>query len=689
MIYLVPSFTALLTLAGAVLLLPWTNNRWRGWYYTHLVRLGAVLWGLLALLSVLLLKRTYAGDSWCVTLPWWSLSVAGHAWLSFSVSFRLDFVAAVMLWMTTTVGALVYVYSLAYMRPEPGAPRYFALLTLFLGAMLVLLLANDLLTLFIGWELLSWASYLLIGFWYQRAASAAASTKALVFNQLGSLFLLAGLLVIQRTVGSLTLPAPGAALAPATDGWLTVAGICFLGAAAAKSAQLPLSYWLPAAMEAPTPVSALMHAATLVSAGAYLLLRVSPWLTPTVQLLTSMVGSMTALWGAWMALQQYHLKRLLAYSTISQMGYVVMATGIGAPSAAVLHLVAHAFAKAALFLGAGIVSRFLQAHAVHSLEAQDLRSMGGLRSALPGVFYPCLIATLAVIGVPGCAGFWSKEAILAAALYWTPEVYAGQLWTYGLLVAVWGATFLTAIYMSRQCWAIFMGRPRWQPARVAQPGGGTAWQMQLSLWLLAIASLSFVYGPGWGAYWDSWLWKQLQATMTDIGLAWQGIHSAATVLSVSTLCVGLFIGYLQRRWAHERCSELRQPKVAGEIILAAITKIYLRCSQCMSWAERRALQRSLCSLSTGYTAMCRIVCRIEQQLWPYALDGVGKAYTAMCNAIARAGQQWSRGVVVQMARLPQRLGQHCIVLQSTGVQYHVLCMLVSVVLLLASIWLVG
>ena len=692
-------------------------NAWQSRHHLHMVRLGAWLWGLAVLSSLCLLGHAYHGSYWHVTIPWWSLSTAEEgAPLLLALSMRLDFVAAAMLCMATTVGLGVYSYSMAYMAEAPSAPRYFALLATFLGAMLVLVLANDLWLLFISWELLSYTSYLLIGFEHRRAA-AAASTQALVVNQLGSTCLLLALLIIQRVEGSVVLPLPGAmpALPPDAHTWLTAAGLCFLVAATAKSAQLPLWHWLPAAMEAPTPASALMHAATLVSAGAYMLLRVGPWLTPTVQLLTVGVGGLTALWGAWAALHQYHLKRLLAYATISQLGYVIMAIGMGAYSAALFHLITHALAKACLFLGVGVVSRFLQLHIVEAAATLDIRNMGGLRQVLPGIFYPYLVATLSVIGVPGCAGFWTKEAILSAVIDWSQEqAQVGHHWAYGVPIVVWGTTLLTAAYMSRQCWAVFGGAPRWQPMGVL----ATAWAsvrqvaaaisrlyyrlvqrhryqavqpaykalaLQLSPWPLAFASLGFWYGPMGGGYHQGWVWQHLRATMLDTLPTPSVAHWAVVGGTVSALGIGMLWGV----WSWQREASQLQSGAArppwGEAITGAVASGYWGASQWVAWLERYVLVSLISSLYQGYVGVCRAVSWGEQGGQRKAIYGVRTGYVATAQIVARIDSWWKHAMA-QLAGTMLYTSQGCSITQQRGMPRYLLYTVLSTLLLLLWMW---
>jgi NADH-quinone oxidoreductase subunit L len=341
------------------------------------------------------------------------------------------------------------------MRGEPGYARYFSFLNLFLFFMTVLVLAGNFLLMFVGWEGVGLASYLLIGFYFQRSSAAAAGKKAFIVNRIGDFGFLIGIFLVLSTFGTLSFERLAAALSlqPAWNGTvLTVICLCLLVGAAGKSAQLPLYIWLPDAMEGPTPVSALIHAATMVTAGVYMIARTHLLFdrAPVALWTVAIVGAATALFAATIALVQTDIKRVLAYSTISQLGYMFMACGVAAYSAAIFHLVMHAFFKALLFLAAGSV--------IHAMGGeQDLRKMGGLRQKLPVTFATMTVAVFAIAGFPPFAGFFSKDAILYAAFL---NGTGGKLlWFVGLVTAL-----LTSFYMFRLWYLAFMGEPRSESA---------------------------------------------------------------------------------------------------------------------------------------------------------------------------------------------------------------------------------
>ncbi|HZK67742.1 MAG TPA: NADH-quinone oxidoreductase subunit L, partial [Chloroflexota bacterium] len=365
------------------------------------------------------------------------------------LGFLVDPLTAVMLVVVTFVSALVIFYSQGYMHGDPGYSRYFAFISLFCMSMLGLVLANSLLTLYIFWELVGLCSYLLIGFWYQKPAAAAAAKKAFLVTRLGDFGLLAGILMLWSRAGTLEFTRLEAMIAAGQfdAGFLSLVGVLLFCGAVGKSAQFPLHVWLPDAMEGPTPVSALIHAATMVAAGVYLVARTFPIFEAGHGALTVVmgIGAFTAIFAASMALVNNDIKRVMAYSTVSQLGYMFLALGVGARGAAVFHLMNHAFFKALLFLAAGSV--------IHALGSQDLRFMGGLRGRMKITSTTMLIAALSLSGFPLLtSGFWSKDEILAAA-------YAkGEYLVFGVALLT---AFLTAFYMFRAWFLAFWGEPRW------------------------------------------------------------------------------------------------------------------------------------------------------------------------------------------------------------------------------------
>jgi NADH-quinone oxidoreductase subunit L len=377
--------------------------------------------------------------------------------LAVDVSLYFDAIAAVMCLVVTGIGTLIHVYSVGYMAHDKSFARYFAYLNLFLFFMLVLVLGKNLIVLFVGWEGVGLASYLLIGFWFEDPEKTAAGVKAFVVNRVGDTGFVLAAFLIYSVVGSLDFQAVNAVFAThqVEAQVTTVIGLLLLLGACGKSAQIPLHVWLPDAMAGPTPVSALIHAATMVTAGVYLLARLNGLYvaTPTAMSVVAWIGAATALLGASMGVTQFNLKKVLAYSTISQIGFMVLACGLGAFSVGMFHLVTHAFFKACLFLGAGAV--------LHALAGEeDMRRMGGLALKLPFSFATFLIATLALCGIPPFAGFFSKDEILTVA--WSSADGFPWLWLVGL-----SASGLTAYYMFRVIWLTFFGASRAPPEAAA------------------------------------------------------------------------------------------------------------------------------------------------------------------------------------------------------------------------------
>ncbi|MBL0888974.1 MAG: NADH-quinone oxidoreductase subunit L [Gemmatimonadaceae bacterium] len=390
-------------------------------------------------------------------------------------NFQLDQLSMLMVLVITGVGSLIHLFSIGYMKEDPGYARYFAYLNLFVAFMLVLVLGGSYAVMFVGWEGVGLASYLLIGFWFGERANVEAGKKAFVVNRVGDFGFLVAMFLIWSTTQHLDFAGAHAALTPlaGTPVVLAIALMLFVGCAG-KSAQLPLYIWLPDAMAGPTPVSALIHAATMVTAGVYLVARAAPIFAgaPEASLVVATVGALTALFAATIALRQWDIKKVLAYSTVSQLGYMFMAVGVGAYTAGVFHLVTHAFFKALLFLGAGSVIHAMH-HAYHHThrdeDPQDLRNMGGLARYMPATAGAMALATAAIAGVPPLAGFFSKDEILAsvfARAHGSPLASSTLLGIPGstLLYVVYGiglvTALLTAIYMTRMLVLTFFGENR-------------------------------------------------------------------------------------------------------------------------------------------------------------------------------------------------------------------------------------
>lgn len=419
---------------------------------------------------------------------------AGNLDLSFA--YRIDELSLLMTLVVTGVGGIIHFYSIGYMHGDPGYWRFFSYLNLFIFAMLNLVLANNLPVLFLGWEGVGLCSYLLIGFWYTDLSNSVAANKAFIVNRIGDAAFLLAMFLVFRELGSLSfdvLLTEGLALPEATLNWIVL--LLFIGATG-KSAQIPLFVWLPDAMAGPTPVSALIHAATMVTSGLYLLARVSSLVlgAPVIMALIAIIGAATALMAATIAIAQNDIKRVLAYSTVSQLGYMFMAAGVGAFFVSIFHVVTHAFFKACLFLCSGSVIHGMEeveddldelGHDTNEFDPQDMRTMGGLGKYMPETRTTYLLATLAISGIPLTAGFFSKDEILFKAFEYgfNGHIYASAVWVVGVLTAV-----LTAFYMMRSYMLTFEGESRWALSDQVEPHESPA-TMTIPLWTLGILSI--------------------------------------------------------------------------------------------------------------------------------------------------------------------------------------------------------
>lgn len=528
-LWLVPALPLVAAAVGAVV--PWRCRRVAS--SCALLAMGAAF-----VLSCLALRGALAQPSSVATSNFVWLSTGGF---SVSLGFLLDPLSALMLVMVTFVGALIFLFSTAYMREDGNYAKFFCYLSLFAAAMLGIVVSNSLLLTFICWELVGLASYLLIGFWFHKPAAAAAAKKAFITTRVGDLFFLLGILWLHKASGTLLFYDAGAGflemhgeklavLLPCGLGLSTAIGLLVFAGAVGKSGQFPLHVWLPDAMEGPTPVSALIHAATMVAAGVFLMARIFPMLQGEGQMagagggittlgVMAFVGALTALLGAVVAVAQNDIKRILAFSTVSQLGYMMMAIGVGAPGAAMFHLLTHAFFKALLFLGAGSVI-----HAAH--HEQDIRQMGGLARRMKITFGTFSVGMMALAGVPFFfSGFWSKEAILHGAHAWFNQApfYIG-------LVAV----VLTAFYMTRLMAHVFHGTPRSHAAEHAHENGRA---MTLPLATLAACAvlLGLLGTPAW-----PWLPEVLRGNIAAFSPG--KLFDGGGLMALSTVLVALGMG---------------------------------------------------------------------------------------------------------------------------------------------------
>ena len=535
--------------------------------------------GITAVLSCFLLAIGYEGQG-----SWIWLSVpnpSGGVW-TIDFGWRVDGLSRLMLVVVSVVAALIQIYSVGYMSGERGFGRFFAAMSFFAFSMLGIVLARDLVALFFFWELVGLSSYLLIGYWYERPAAGDAALKAILTNRIGDTGFLLGILLVWMTTGTTELGALQKQVQahPHLFGsWAGVVGVLLFCGAAAKSAQFPLHVWLPDAMEGPTPVSALIHAATMVAAGVYLLCRVFFLLDlpGSVALdVIGWIGALTCLLGAVLALQQDDIKRILAYSTVSQLGYMMLAVGAagwtGDPAPAMFHLTTHAFFKALLFLGAGAVLC-----AFHHKE-QSIWRMGGLWRRLPWTYGTFLVAALALCGVPPFSGAASKEAILAAA------IQSGRMaWAWISLAVV----FLTTLYIGRLLVVAFWGKPRSTVAEHPEP---VPTVMKGPMVALAIPSL-LAGGWGWLEAYRSALGGQPAATVHEpVGL--QGF-SLLMILAGAFVVGWIYVGAEEdplRRWWPRLCSWLRRRLLIDEFYERVLVRVLDGVAACIQGVDRWVVQ---------------------------------------------------------------------------------------------------
>ncbi|HLN04990.1 MAG TPA: NADH-quinone oxidoreductase subunit L [Acidimicrobiales bacterium] len=473
-VFLIP----LLPLAGFVILLATgrrLGNPRAGWLATLMVAASFVV---TIVVFVGLFRLPVTGRSY--TQTWFTWISAGH--LHVDMGLLVDPLSMTMAAFVTGVSALIHLYSIGYMEHDEDFSKFFVYLNLFVAAMLLLVLADNFLLLFLGWEGVGVCSYFLIGFWFERDSAASAAKKAVIFNRIGDAAFLVALFLIYERTGSLEYHTVFARLGSLGQPSLVAIGLLLFAGAVGKSAQIPLYPWLADAMEGPTPVSALIHAATMVTAGVYLMCRISPILfrAPDAGHVIAVIGAVTALLGATIACAQNDIKKILAYSTISQLGYMFFAAGIGAYDAAIFLMLTHAFYKALLFLGAGSV--------IHAMnDDQDVKTMGALARFMPITAVTFLIGWLSIGGVPPFSGFWSKGDVLLNGFASNPA-----LWVVGAVTAV-----LTAYYLGRAYLLVFRGEQRWVEARVPGDGHGhdgyhphdPSWVMSAPLVVLGVLSV--------------------------------------------------------------------------------------------------------------------------------------------------------------------------------------------------------
>jgi len=468
-------------------------------------------------------------------------AVSGYTWIpagnfEIQANFYVDALTACLLIVVTTIGLLVHVYSIGYMAHDPGYWRFFAYLNLFMFSMLLLVLADNFLVVFVAWELVGLSSYLLIGFWTKKRSAALAAKKAFIVNRVGDVGFALGIMLVFASLGTLNIRDVIERIGELDHGVILAISLLIFAGAMGKSAQFPLHVWLPDAMEGPTPVSALIHAATMVNAGVYLVARTSPIFAHAQEALVVVagIGIFTAILAASIAMTQTDIKRVLAYSTLSQLGYMFAALGVGAFTAAIFHLMTHGFFKGLLFLGSGSVI-----HAVH--EEQDMRRMGGLSKKIPITYATMLVGSLAISGIPPLAGFFSKDEILGEAF----KLGFPWVWAIGLFVAL-----LTAFYMFRLMGLTFWGEFR-GPREIWDRIHESPSVMTTPLILLAIPSallgliLGLPFGASLIAQWLGPVFHESVEVLHHAEAEYQlfGIDGALIGASVAVAAIGIAVAW--------------------------------------------------------------------------------------------------------------------------------------------------
>lgn len=480
------------------------------------------------------------------TMAWFQPGIVPVAF-----TIHVDNPVFIMLVMVTLVSFFVHVYSIGYMAHEPNITRYFASLGLFTFSMLGLIISGDLLLLFICWELVGLSSWLLIGFWRERPRAVAAATRAFLFNRVGDIAFLVGIMIVWANTGHTDF----ATITASTSSWSTIAALCIFGGAIGKSAQIPLTGWLPEAMEGPTPVSALIHAATMVAAGVFVVFRLYPFFTDAALTAIAVVGSATALYGGYLAYRQTDLKKILAWSTISQLGLMMISLGAHSPNGAFLHLVAHGFFKACLFVSAGAIIHKLQAHGnASSTDPQDVRLMGGLRKTMKGIFIPFTVAAASLAGLPFLSGFISKEQIvvpmIARALLNDPTA-----WWFS--AAFYITSFVTVLYTYRMWSLVFMGDARGNHTSDVTP---TPPIMQWPVVALASGSLWIIFSL------NPFTSQPWMANMNDIGD--NPITFLVTLTSAAWTFIALAVAWYLQKQAPVPGPAVTPPMVYDRVVVA-------------------------------------------------------------------------------------------------------------------------
>ncbi|GAB3248162.1 NADH-quinone oxidoreductase subunit L [Larkinella harenae] len=558
---------------------------------------------------------------------------------SVPITFRIDALTALMLVIVHFIALLVQIYSISYLHDERDRYRYFGFLSLFIGSMLGIVLAGNLIMMYAFWELVGLSSYLLIGFWFRKPEAAAAAKKAFIMNRIGDAGFLLGIFLLLFQAGTTDL-----AELPdlfVTDGRLaTLTGFCLFCGCIGKSAQFPLTTWLPDAMEGPTPVSALIHAATMVAAGIFLLARIYFLLTPDALLIITLIGTVTMLMAAYSALYQTDIKKVLAYSTVSQLGLMVVGMGTGNPLGALFHLTTHAFFKAGLFLAAGSV--------IHGVHTQDMRQMGGLRTAMPLTFAGWAVCAAALAGLPLFSGFLSKETVLAGAFNW-----AGQQGGFAYLIPVLAvaSSGLTACYMARQAKLVFFGTPR-QADDSHAPAHESGLMLTVPILILAALSIGFVFAANPFSAGHSWFFRVFPPANEPEEHLW------IALLSVSVAALGIAMGW-------------QLPVVTKSTSLSRVSEY--------NWYLDGFYKRFIV---VPFVRLARLSYRLDQQIIDRLVDLTAKGNVVLAHIIAWTDRTIVDGLVNGASWLAHRLGNLTRSVQNGRVQSYIASAVIGLLLIL-------
>lgn len=571
--------------------------------YSWLIILNAPFLLLLTtIFSLILIFNCWNNPPGMIQLSWINLGES-----NISANLYLSNTALLMMTAVSVISFLVHLYSVGYMAGDNNPRKYFGMLGLFTFAMQGVVLSDNLLALFVFWELVGFSSYLLIGHWNEKEQAAKAATKAFVFNRIGDAAFLIGLLIIWSKTGTFEISNIVQTL---SFEWQTIAGLCVFGGVIGKSAQFPLFGWLPDAMEGPTPVSALIHAATMVAAGVYLLIRVFPLFTETALLCIAVIGSITALAGAVSSLFQYDIKRVLAYSTISQLGLMILAIGMGGVQAAFLHLFTHAFFKACLFLSAGSVIHTLhqaQRRDQHHFDVQDLRNLGGLRKKLPVTFLTFIISGASLAGLPFFSGFLSKEAIYSSVLQ-NNNLFSWMMFSTMALVS-----FLTVLYTFRLVWLTFMGESR---KSILLPVAEAPIIMRIPIIILAVCSTWFIVS------WNPFVLTDWISTEPNANFSWLIVFSVAWVLLASFVAYLLFRtpAFIQNKFIEEG---YRIDRVYNFVFSRSTEKL----SKAVEFTDKKILDGAIHASAYGHVTFAHFIGWVDKVIvdgFVHFLSGVVK-----------------------------------------------------------------